>query len=158
MSRKYFSHIVIIISYPVHHKLFGLHHHISQVVCLRFLGMFVPNWSMPVGKVIIFTLIHKHRKCGCLHECDFHSATWRQVLSVWSDSPSKCGSQQPWSQLFRWSFGTNTGQPQTAQVTDTNRETCGNSTQETCRNAKFPTTRCSLPEVSRGFQSKRCLA
>jgi len=50
-----------------------LYHHISQFDHLRFLGMFVPNESMPYivpqGKVIIFSLFHKHRQ-DCVRSVD----------------------------------------------------------------------------------------
>jgi hypothetical protein len=39
---------VIIISYLVHHKLFELYYHTSQVDYLGVLGMIVPNRSMPL--------------------------------------------------------------------------------------------------------------
>ena len=55
---------VIVISYPVHHKLFELYHHISQVDYLCFLGIFVPNWPMslpvPLGEVIFLSPLRKH--------------------------------------------------------------------------------------------------
>jgi len=54
--------------YPVHRNLFKLHHLISEVDYLYFLGMFVRNWPMPLivplGKVIYFSLLHKHWQNG----------------------------------------------------------------------------------------------
>jgi len=54
--------------YPVHRNLFKLHNLISEVDYLYFPGMFVPNWPtpliVPLGKVIFFSLLHKHwQKC-----------------------------------------------------------------------------------------------
>jgi len=73
VSWTHFLRNVVIISYPVHNKLFELYHHTSQVDYLCFLGMFIPNWPMPLtvplGKVIFFSLLHKHRQ-DCIRSVD----------------------------------------------------------------------------------------
>ena len=73
MSRTHFLRNVIIISYPVYHKLFEVYHHISQVDYLCILGLFVPNWPMSLtvllGKAIFFSVLHNHRQ-DCVRSVD----------------------------------------------------------------------------------------
>jgi len=64
--------------YPVHRNLFKLHPLISEVDYLYFLGMFVPNWPMPLivplGKVIFFSVLYKHWQ-NCVRSVDVSLST-----------------------------------------------------------------------------------